>query len=93
MVQSSVKKDSWRMPVQSPKYANEPALKALGCAIRDLRLRQNLSQEELAHRAGIDRSYMSSVERGVQNPGIMLVVRVSQALGISVAGLFLEAKL
>ncbi|MFM9928151.1 helix-turn-helix transcriptional regulator [Variovorax sp. H27-G14] len=81
------------MPAPSPKYARDPALVALGNAVRQLRKARGISQEELAHRSQVDRSYMSSVERGVQNPGIMLVVAIAKGIGVSVAELASQADL
>jgi transcriptional regulator with XRE-family HTH domain len=52
-----------------------------------------MSQEELAHRCAIDRAYMSSIERGKQNPGIVSVLSIAAALGVTGAGLMQEAKL
>jgi transcriptional regulator with XRE-family HTH domain len=52
-----------------------------------------MSQEELAYRARIDRSYMSSIERGEQNVGLMSMHRIAEALGISLAELILDARL
>lgn len=54
---------------------------------------QGLSQEALAHIAGIDRSYMSSVERGGQNIGLALAVQIARALNIPFADLVHEAGL
>ena len=81
------------MPIASPQYADHPALLALGAAIRQARLEQKISQEELAHRSEIDRSYMSSIERGQQNPGIVSVLRIAQALEMPVSALLGRAKL
>ncbi|MCZ2498931.1 helix-turn-helix domain-containing protein [Xylophilus sp. Kf1] len=81
------------MPIQSPKYAHEPSLIALGKAIRELRVMQRVSQEDLAHRASLDRSYMSSIERGVQNPGVMIVIKIASALGVPASAVFLQAGL
>lgn len=81
------------MPISSPRHAQDPALIALGRAIRDARKERGVSQEELAHRAEIDRSYMSSIERGGQNPGVMSVVRIARALGMTVTELVVEAEL
>jgi ribosome-binding protein aMBF1 (putative translation factor) len=87
----------WRtilsMPIPSPKHALDPALVALGMAIRATRQARGLSQEELAHRSAVDRSYMSSIERGTQNPGLMVVIRIAAGIGISVAELATEAGL
>jgi transcriptional regulator with XRE-family HTH domain len=68
-------------------------LLAFGRAIKQTRGECSMSQEELAHRAGIDRSYMSSIERGEQNVGLMSMHRVAEALGISLSELVLNAKL
>ncbi|PND33855.1 transcriptional regulator [Achromobacter pulmonis] len=81
------------MPITSPRYANDPVLVALGEAIRRSRRVRGISQEELAHRSEIDRSYMSSIERGGQNPGIVSVARIARALEMSVAELMTEAQL
>ena len=81
------------MPISSPRHAQDPALVALGRAIRDARLERGVSQEELAHRAQIDRSYMSSIERGGQNPGVISVVRIAYALDMTVTELMAEAAL
>jgi len=81
------------MPTPSPKYAHAPALVALGSAIRSLRKSQGISQEELAHRSQVDRAYMSSIERGTQNPGVMTIIRIAQSMGISAAEIFAAAEL
>ncbi|MNR46316.1 anaerobic benzoate catabolism transcriptional regulator [compost metagenome] len=52
-----------------------------------------MSQEELAHRSGVDRSYMSAIERGKQNPGIVTVLQVALALEITAAELLASAGL
>jgi len=81
------------MPVSSPRHANDPSLVALGAAIRCARRERDMSQEELAHRSEIDRAYMSSIERGQQNPGIVSIIRIAKALELTVAQLMMVAKL
>lgn len=81
------------MPISSPRYAQHPALVALGLAIRRARLERKISQEELAHRSGIDRSYMSSIERGGQNPGVLSILRIAQAMDMTLVELAAEAEL
>lgn len=81
------------MPAASPRYASDPVLVAFGRAVRRLRRARGISQEELAHIAGIDRSYMSSVERGGQNAGLMTISRVAAALNVTVAELMVKARL
>jgi len=81
------------MPISSPKHAQHPVLLALGAAIRRSRLERGISQEELAHRSAIDRSYMSSIERGGQNPGILSVIRIASAMEMTLTELVVEAEL
>ena len=77
-----------------PRVARQPAkhraLKKLGTRIRGLREEQHLSQEALAARAGIGRSYMSGIERGVRNCSTLHLVRLATALRVRVADLFPE---
>jgi transcriptional regulator with XRE-family HTH domain len=80
------------MPISS-RHANDPALVALGAAIRRCRRVQGVSQEELAHRSAIDRSYMSSIERGSKNPGILSIIRVAHAMDMTMTDLMAEAEL
>lgn len=81
------------MPSSSPRYADDPSLVALGDAIRRLRIERDLSQEELANRCDIDRAYMSSIERGKQNPGAMSLFKIAAMLDLTAAELMLEARL
>lgn len=55
--------------------------------LRAFRRARGLSQEELAHRAGIDRTYISALERNVYNPSIDVVDRLAEVLGVDVAEL------
>jgi transcriptional regulator with XRE-family HTH domain len=81
------------MPIASPRHAQHPVLVALGQAIRQARIDRQISQEELAHRSEIDRAYMSSIERGQQNPGFVSVARVAAALDMTLGELMHEAGL
>jgi transcriptional regulator with XRE-family HTH domain len=53
-----------------------------------LRRAGNLSQEELAHRAGVDRTFISGCERVVRNPTLTTVERIAHGLGVDPADLF-----
>ncbi len=63
-----------------------------GQAIRRQRELLRLSQEELAARAGIDRTYISGVERGVRNPTLDVMQRISNALGSDLDVIFATAR-
>ena len=47
-----------------------------------------LTQEELAHQSGLDRSYIGGVERGERNPTLTVIEKIAKGLGISLAELF-----
>jgi CheY-like chemotaxis protein len=63
----------------------------LGAAIKSGRSQLGISQEELAARAGLHRTYVSDLERGARNPSIESVEKLAQALQISVSMLFDKA--
>lgn len=80
------------MPISSPN-AQEPALVAFGKAVRAKRAGQGVSQEELALRSGIDRSYLGAIERGEQNAGLLHLVRIADALKIPLSNILEQAGL
>jgi len=82
-----------RMARPSPSHAGDPALMAVGSAIRALRLEKNMSQEALAHEAGIDRSYMGGIERGEHNIAIINLLRICWCLDLSASDLLRRAGL
>ena len=51
--------------------------------LRELRVRAGLSQEELAHQAGIDRAHVCKLERGIKMPSYEIVTRLVSPLGVS----------
>ena len=55
---------------------------ALGRAIRDFRGRRAISQEDLAHRAGMHRTYLGGIERGERNPSYTNLRKVADALDV-----------
>jgi len=60
----------------------------LGQRIKQLRAALQLTQEELAFKVGVDRSYMGFVERGEKNPTLLTMIKIAKALKISVKELF-----
>ena len=61
---------------------------ALGTRIKELRKRLEISQEELASRAGMHWTYLSDLERGRQTPTLDIVNRLARALGVTLAEFF-----
>jgi transcriptional regulator with XRE-family HTH domain len=58
-----------------------------GKQVRSTRKALNLSQEELAHMAGINRSHMGQIERGKKNAGLTTVASIAEALNCSICHL------
>jgi transcriptional regulator with XRE-family HTH domain len=56
---------------------------ALGRALREFRTKRGISQEDLAHDAGVTTSTLSSIERGRSNPTWATVRSIAAALGVS----------
>jgi len=67
--------------------SREPVLRKLGQNVRDKREAQDISQEDLAEQADLDRTYIGGIERGERNPTIISAVRIAKALKTSVAEL------
>ena len=59
----------------------------LALNVRKCRRDQGLSQEELAHRAGIDRTYISSIERRRYAASVDVLDRLARVLGVEAADL------
>lgn len=62
--------------------------KQLGMRIKYLRKIKKLSQEDLALEAGINKNYLSDLERGERNPTLKILEKIAQALGINLQELF-----
>lgn len=54
----------------------------VGTNVRRLRVAQTMTQEELAHRSGIDMRYLGGIERGQENPTVAVVGRIAEALRV-----------
>ncbi|WP_337098658.1 helix-turn-helix domain-containing protein [Paenibacillus sp. YIM B09110] len=66
--------------------------KVIGERIRIFRKRKGITQEELAHRASFSTSYISDVERAEKSPTIESLIRITDALGITLEELFANAQ-
>lgn len=69
-----------------------PFLKQLGDTIRELRAQQGISQEALADEAGLDRSYVSGIERGIRNVSVLNLFNIAKALKQPIGMLFEHRK-
>ena len=64
----------------------------VGRNVRRLRLAAGLTQEELAHRANLDRTYLSDIERGIRNPTVLLLRDVAAVLKVHPAVFLVEER-
>lgn len=62
--------------------------KQLGQRIRELRMQQHMSQEELSFKAGISPAHLGQIERALKNPTIDTIAKIAVALDIPIADLF-----
>lgn len=75
--------------------ATEPATEIpeiFGNVIKKHREKAGISQEELAFKAGVDRTFVSRLERGVRQPTITTLIALGSALGVSAATLVRETE-
>ena len=63
-------------------------LDSFGERVRELRQQKGLSQNSLAARAGLDRTYLSEIERGRKNLSLVKIVKIATALEVEVTDLF-----
>ncbi|MFE8151956.1 helix-turn-helix transcriptional regulator [Brenneria goodwinii] len=59
-----------------------------GQRVKTLRLQAGLSQEAFADKCGLDRTYISGIERGVRNPTLEVIGVIADGLGINFKTLF-----
>ena len=71
---------------RSPEHA------ALGRAIRERRLEVGISQEGLADRAGLHRTYVGGIERGERNVSFANLLKLTQALGVRPSALLARSE-
>lgn len=65
---------------------------AFAQVLRRLRKDKGLSQEELAHQSDLDRTYISLLERGLRQPSLSSILRLSKPLGVSSADILAEVE-
>jgi transcriptional regulator with XRE-family HTH domain len=66
--------------------------KALGQVLIKYRILTKISQEELADRAGIHRTYVSQIERGLKSPTLSVLFQISRSLNTTASVLIAEVE-
>jgi transcriptional regulator with XRE-family HTH domain len=79
------------MPAPEEIGAGEDPRAALGRAVHRQRIELGISQEDFADQVGLDRTYVSGIERGLRNPTLLVLLRLARVLKIPVSRL-LEAE-
>jgi transcriptional regulator with XRE-family HTH domain len=64
--------------------------KVFGANVRFYRLAAGFSQEAVAARMGVDRAYISAIERGLQNVTLLTIWQIAQALSVRPSDLLTE---
>ena len=67
---------------------NKEFLKALGLKIKVLRTLKEISQDDISNAIGVDKSYLSKLERGLANPTIIYLKAIADYFGIDVKDFF-----
>jgi DNA-binding XRE family transcriptional regulator len=89
-VKANVDYSQWRV-LRAYLIALRMEIGALvGKNIVRIRNERNVTQEELAFRAKIDRSYLSQVESGKRNPSLRLLARIAESLDVKVARFLMD---
>jgi transcriptional regulator with XRE-family HTH domain len=66
------------------KEKDKRFLKSLGAKVRRARFEKDFSQEELAYRAGLDRTYITGIEKGERNISVITLNKLADALSINI---------
>lgn len=62
--------------------------KKIGAKIREIREDKDITQEELAHKADLNRAYIGYIERGERNPSTETISKIAKALKVPMHKLF-----
>jgi transcriptional regulator with XRE-family HTH domain len=79
------------MTIKQPAY--DPLLRAVGMSVQQKRVAMGISQEELARRAGLHRTYVSDVERGSRSVSLITLCKIADALGTHAYSIIQEPEL
>ena len=70
-----------------PTKRTHPLLRKVGARLRKARTAKGISQEELAGTVGMDRSYVSGLERGEFNVSLLALAKLARAVGLRLSAL------
>lgn len=67
---------------------NKECLKQFALKVKSLREQQCVSQEKLAEKSGLHRTYIGMIERLERNPSLVCIYKIANGLGVNVKELF-----
>ncbi len=74
--------------MKAPRHTNTNQIPAVfGRVLREERKRQNISQEQLALYADVDRTFVSQIERGIRQPTLTTLIKLSRVLKVAPSAL------
>ena len=65
----------------------------VGVRIRDIRAKNRITQEQLAEKMGISSKYLSSIERGKENPTLNTLIRLAEGLDVDLGEVFQDLEM
>ena len=71
-----------------PQSSTSSPLELLGHTVREIRAEKGMTQQEVADRCGVNRTFIIAVEKGRQNASTMSLIKISAALDVLPAELF-----
>jgi transcriptional regulator with XRE-family HTH domain len=71
-----------------PRVRRDPLLRGLGVKVKQVRESRGWTQETLAGKAGLDRSYIAGIEAGLRNPSTRALSKLARALSVTLSALF-----
>lgn len=63
-------------------------LASIGSRVKSLRKRQGMTQSEVANECGLNKQYISDVEHGKRNPALLTLIKIANAMNVSLAEIF-----
>lgn len=66
-------------------YLKNSIVKKFGQRVRELRIDKKMSQGDLAKILGVHRTYISGIERGLRNPSLLTLKKISKALDVNIS--------
>jgi DNA-binding XRE family transcriptional regulator len=69
------------------------AKQTIGCRIKHIRMKKGFTQEQLAEKIDINSKYLSSIERGKENPTLNTLIKLSESLDVNLNNIFYQVEI